>query len=54
MIELIKLDEEKEREHQLKMKAMDEAYKIESRKQELLMEKKKQLELQFELAKLDK
>ena len=54
MIELIKLDEEKEREHQLKMKAMDEAYKIESNELELLMEKKKQLELQFELAKLDK
>jgi len=28
MIELFKLDEEKERVHQLKMKAMDEAYKI--------------------------
>ena len=42
MIELFKLDEEREREHQLKMKAMDEAYKNELRKQELLMEKKKQ------------
>lgn len=37
MIELVKLDEQREQEYRLKMKAIDEAYKIELMKQELLI-----------------
>lgn len=56
MIELIKLDEEKEREHILKMEAIEEAYNLKLKEKEIQLKDKeiKLLKLNKKLAKLNK